>query len=96
MKKTQAELEQPVKGYQLDAVEAKVDQALIKLDSVIQQTQGIVTRAELEREIKDAKKEVHLEYGPMKKNLDWFIKAIVLEGFAIIGQVIALYLIARG
>lgn len=53
-RKTQDELEQTVKGYQLQAVETKVDSletkvdsALVKLDTVINQTKGVVTQEQL-------------------------------------------------
>lgn len=93
--KSQDELEQPAKVYQLDAVESKVDQAIIKLDTLIAQTSSVVTHAQLAAELKEAKKEIHLTYGPMKENLKWFTRAVILEGLAILAQVIIIFIIAR-
>lgn len=92
-KKTQKEFEQPAKVYQLEALEAKVDVAISKPDDIINQTSGLVSQSQLENtryildtKIDDEIKKIHLQYQPMKKNLSWFIKAMVLEGIAIIGQ----------
>jgi hypothetical protein len=83
--KSQEELERPAKGYELLAVEAKVDQALTKLDTLITQTNSLVTVAHLDSVKNDMQKDfeermlaseksIHQEYGPMKKNLGWFVK----------------------
>lgn len=76
-KKTQEELEQTVKGYQLDAVEIKVDQAIAKLDTIINQTNGLVTPAQLEDAkivlkdyVKEEIKKVHLTYSPLKTKIN--------------------------
>lgn len=84
------------------ATDAKVDQALAKLDTLLNQTSSLVTLAQLEVVKSDLKailddeiEKVHLEYAPLKKNITWFIRALILEGIAIIGQAIIIYLIAR-
>lgn len=99
-RRPQDESEQPAKVYQLDAVESKVDEAISKLDTILNQTSGLVTVVQLstsERQVKDQLKEeiekVHLEYGPMKRNVSWFIKASVVEGIAIIGQAVIIFMI---
>jgi hypothetical protein len=92
-KKTQKEYEQPAKVYQLDALEAKVDVVIGKLDEIKNNTSGMVSQAQLDstkdsldRKIEEEVEKIHLEYRPMKKNISWFIKAMVLEGIAILGQ----------
>lgn len=51
--KTQTELEQPAKVYQLDAVERKVEQALDKLDTIVNSVSGVVTNSHLEARLKE-------------------------------------------
>ena len=99
---SQNELEQPAKVYQLNAVQVQLDQILTQLSTISQQTAGLVTIPQLEEVKKDLhikiKNEVgliHAEYRPFKKNVYWFIKAAIVEGLAIIGQAIILYIIAR-
>lgn len=99
--RSQNESEQPAKVYQLDAVEAKVNAANEKLDRLLQQTSGLVsesqltaTQKELEDRIGEEVKKIHLQYGPMKQNISWFIKALAVEGIAIVGQAIIIWVIA--
>lgn len=73
----QIELEKPVKGYQLKAVETKVDQAIGKLDKIIGQTSGLVTQGQLSEMLRVAKeytdeeiKKVHLVYAPLSKKIN--------------------------
>lgn len=94
-KKTQQESEQPAKVYQLDALEAKVDVVIGKLDEIKNNTAGLVsqsqlesTKLSLESKIKEAEEKIHLEYRPLKKNIAWFLKAMVIEGIAILGQIV--------
>lgn len=86
-RKSQQELEQPAKVYQLDAVEGKVDQALAKLDTITQSIQGIVTPIQMEAAIKSAKSEmeekirndieaIHLKYNPTYKGIWWVVTAV--------------------
>jgi hypothetical protein len=100
--KSQEELEQPAKVYQLAATDAKVDQALAKLDVLINQTGSLVTLAHLDTTKKELEetfnerlstevKNIHLEYGPMKRNLTWFVRVavsslvvIVIEGILLV------------
>lgn len=76
-KKTQEELEQTVKGYQLEAVETKVDAMNLKLDTILTQTNGLVTPAQLEDAkialkdyVKEEIKKIHLTYNPLKTKIN--------------------------
>lgn len=98
-RRSQDESEQPAKVYQLDAVEGKVDQAIVKLNTILDQTSGLVTVTQLsatekvlKEQIEEEVEKIHLEYGPMKRNITWFIRALVLEGVAIIGQLVLLFM----
>lgn len=93
---TQAELEQPAKVYQVDAVEREITnikESLIsansKLDRVINQTSGVVTNAQLDIELEKYKaeilKEVDLKYEPTKK-ASWWVSALVVTVLA--GQIV--------
>lgn len=86
--KSQEELEQPAKVYQLMATDAKVDQALAKLDVLLNQTNSLVTIAHLDTTKKELQEEfnknlseevekIHLDYKPMKKNLSWFVRLAI-------------------
>jgi len=99
---TQDELEKPAKVYQLNAVESKVDQALTLLNTLVIQTNGLITSSQLEcakKEIYDKmatdKTEIDLKYGPLKKNITWFSRAMIVEGIAIIGQGVLLFIVSR-
>lgn len=101
-RRPQDESEQAAKVYQLDAVESKVDQAITKLDAILAQTNGLVTVTQLgtsERQLKEQIQEevekINLTYGPMKRNVSWFIKAIIIEGIAIIGQGVIIFMIGN-
>lgn len=101
-RRPQDESEQPAKVYQLDAVENKVDQAITKLDAILNQTSGLVTVSQLgtsERQIKEQIQEevekINLTYGPMKRNVSWFIKASIVEGIAIVGQAVIIFIIGN-
>ena len=92
---SQEELEKAAKVYQVNAVEAKVDQVLKTLNTIVEQTKGLVTitqldeaRKELKASIKEEIEKIHLEYGPMKRNLGWFIKVSIVEGLLILGQIV--------
>jgi hypothetical protein len=105
-KKTQKELEQVVKGYQLDALEVKVDAVLGKLDEIKNNTSGLVSQRQLDdmtlgidKQIQEEVEKIHLEYKPLKKNITWFVRAMVLEAIAIVGQgviMVVLYISSRG
>lgn len=92
----QQELEKPAKVYQLNAVEAKVDTALSKLDTVITQTSGLVTTAQLNSAIEESEKKIHLEYRPIKRSLTKFIWLLVSGLVTIITQAVIIYVIATG
>lgn len=94
---SQQELEQPAKVYQLNAVETKVDTALLKLDALLTQTSSLISvaqldaaKAEIRFEIAEEIKKIHLTYGPMKKNLGWFVKLVIgaVVGIIIQGAVL--------
>lgn len=102
MRRPQDESEQPAKVYQLDAVENKVDQVNEKLDTLLKQTSGLVTVSQLagsekamKEQISEEVEKIHLKYGPMKRNLSWFIKASVVQMLAIIGQAIIIFMIGN-
>lgn len=95
-RKSQQELEQSAKVYQLDAVEAKVDQALKKLDEIAASVNGVVTNAQLEARLMQVRQEVnsdiegsiekiHLEYRPVK-NAGFWVSSIVIT--ALVGQIV--------
>jgi hypothetical protein len=97
-KRSQTDSELPAKVYQLDAVESKVDQALLLLDTVVKNTSGLVSESQLsavkkeietdtDEKIKASEKAIHLEYRPFKKAAYW-LAAIVVAG--LVGQYIAL------
>ncbi len=99
-RKSQTELEQPAKVYQLDAVDKKVDDAIGLLNEILAQTKGVATHADLatvkEDVIKEMKewtkdeiKKVHLEYSPTKKAAWWFAAVIISMMLA---QFLALYI----
>jgi hypothetical protein len=107
--KSQEELEQPAKVYQLMATDAKVDQALAKLDVLINQTGSLVTLSQLDSTKKELEeqfnerlsteaKNIHLEYGPMKKNLTWFVRLAIsgLVGIIIQGILLLWSYFGRG
>lgn len=79
--RTQEESEQLVKTYQLDAVESKVDSALTKLDTLITQTSGTVTRKEMEDYVE---KEIAESIAPLVSHkesvtkLGWLILTLVI------------------
>lgn len=90
--KSQAELEAPAKVYQLDAVDKKVSDALIKLDTILNNINGVATTEYVDTKIKSIKediikelkdhvadevKAIHLEYRPIKKGALWFAGVIV-------------------
>lgn len=81
--KSQNELEQPAKVYQLDAVENKVDLALGKLDQIVSSIDGVVTNIQLESRLKkmeeDIKSDVDIKYGPIK-NGAWVVLGAVVLG----------------
>ena len=97
--KSQQELEQPAKVYQLDAVDAKVNDVLTKLDTVINQTRGVVTAEQLvttrkeileevSKKIEASEKSINLKYGPMKSNLTWFTRLVISQGVVILGGIV--------
>lgn len=55
--RTQEELEQPAKMYQLQAVESKVDRALEKLDEIAKSVSGVVTTSQLDAKVRELKDE---------------------------------------
>lgn len=83
MGKTQDELEQPAKVYQLNAVETKVDQLLSEVKQIAQSINGVVTNTQLEARLekfeKDLKEDIATEYGPIKKGA-WVVLAAVVLG----------------
>lgn len=96
-RKTQAELEQPAKVYQLEAVAKDVIDIKAILGVIKDQTSGLVSNAQLEisekkqegytdKAVKEAISKVHLEYRPFKNGAYWFASIIIL---AVVGSVFA-------
>lgn len=87
--KSQQDLEQPAKVYQLDAVETKVDQLLTEVRNISQSVNGVVTNSQLEARLQQFKEDmitdVDLKYGPIKKGA-WYVAGTVVVG--IVFQVI--------
>lgn len=86
--KSQSELEQTAKVYQLDALETKVDQALTKLDQIANSVNGVTTQAQVEimiakakeeirAEIEDEVKKIHLKYSPAQKGAMWLFGTVM-------------------
>lgn len=89
---TQDEKERAAKVYQVDAVESRVKAVEtflstidIKMDRILDNQ---VTSKQLEEKLETAIREIHLEYGPLKSNITWFTRAVILEGLVIAGQII--------
>jgi len=94
--KSQTELEQPAKVYQLDAVEQKVDQVLLEVGKISQNTAGVVTNIQLESRLEKLEKDIHdavdAKYGPIKSGA-WYVVGAVLLG---VGMQVILNLLNLG
>lgn len=80
---SQEELEQPVKGYQLQALSDKFDTLDKKMDKILDQTNGLVTCAQL----KDVEDRIYgtieLKYGAKIKFQDkifWLVAGTAVTG----------------
>lgn len=93
MTRSQQELEQPAKVYQLDAVDRKVDQALSMLQTISNNVSGVVTETQMEKRLKEVRDEIeddynlkitneiktiHLKYGPTYKGIWWVISTMAV------------------
>lgn len=102
--KSQEELEQPIKGYQLEAVAKEVldlkkstgkrfDDVDRKLDTLI--SKNAATCEYVDKKIDEVKTEVYetidLKYGPRMNNLKWFYRAVVVGVIGIVTQIIIIY-----
>lgn len=87
-RKSQTELEQPAKVYQLEALGDKVDEALRKLDQIANSVNGVTTRADVEAmiakakdeirsDIEDEVKKIHLKYSPAQKGAMWLFGTVM-------------------
>lgn len=100
--RSQIESEAPAKVYQLDALDSKLDSYQLetneKLDTLLNQTKGVITIDQAHAMIKESEIEVrkwvesevqkiHLEYGPTKKGA-WWVGGVIVT--AVIGQFIIL------
>lgn len=94
--KSQSELEAPAKVYQLDALDTKIDGIINQLSTIERQTASTVTVTQMEDRIKESekesreytdglRKEIHLEYGPIKRGA-WVVVGAVVLG--IVAQVV--------
>lgn len=101
--RSQAESEAPAKVYQLDALDSKIDvyqeETNKKLDTLINQTKGVITLEQAHVMIKEALSEaksytdgeiekVNLEYGPTKKGAWWLAGILVAQAVAQFGIII--------
>lgn len=101
--RSQTESEQPAKVYQLDAVDKKVDEALGKLDTLLTQTSGLVTPAQLtasekklEEKLSEEVTKIHLEYRPMKRNIQWLLRTVLGQIIVlVIGAIFAYFVVFR-
>lgn len=88
---SQQELEQPAKVYQLNAVDAKVDQALQLLGEINKSVTGVVTVGQMEAHVRTVRDElakefdtklatevkaIHLKYSPTYKGIWWAVSGI--------------------
>jgi L-lactate utilization protein LutB len=85
-RKSQDELEQPAKVYQLDAVETKVDQAISKLDTLLEQTSGVVTHKQMEdyvaKEIEDAIVP-YKTHKALVSRVGWLLLSLIITDLAV-------------
>ncbi len=102
MSRTQAESEQLVKTYQLDAVEGKVDTVLTQLKTIVAQTAGLATIAQLEAARADFKektdeavKDIHKEYRSKFERTEWLYKVVVGEAIALLASAIVVIFLTR-
>lgn len=106
---SQEEMEQPAKVYQVIAVADKVDEALEKLKTIVDQTTGVVTQAQLtetklelkkyiDDEVADAEKRVIDKFSPMQKALNkgvWVIIGIVASVITQVTMMVILFFVSR-
>jgi len=108
--KTQDELEQPAKVYQLEAVakdllelknstKESFSSVNEKLDMLIAQPIGKIVAEQIEASEKKIKcyideeiKKVHLTYRPLKSNLRWFYRVVVVGILGMVCQVALVYM----
>lgn len=118
-RKTQKELEQPAKNYQIEAVENNLKNLTNEMRSnfttVNQNIQTLITKSEgqvspqtfqesltalrtsIEQRIEEEVEKIHLRYAPMKDNLKWLLRTVVVTTIGILGQIMfTLYIVNRG
>lgn len=95
MSKSHTELEQPAKVYQLEALDAKLETIGTQLRTIVNQTAGLATTAQLEAvkqdykdRIAEAVKDVNAEYRPTLKKTGWLYTTVIAEGVALLGGAI--------
>lgn len=95
MSKSQAELEQPAKRYELAVVDSKVDTVLEQLKTIVNQTAGLATLAQLEtlkidmkEDLAEAVKDIHAEYRPTLKRTNWLYTTVIAEAVGLLGAAI--------
>lgn len=93
--KTQSELEQAAKVYQLQMLDAKLETIGFQLKKIVEQTASSVSVAQLDAAKKDwnddlaeAVKDIHNEYRPMLKRNRTLWATIMTLFFMIVGQAI--------
>lgn len=102
MSKSHTELEQPAKVYQLDALDVKLGTIGIQLKTIVDQTAGLATVAQLEvvksdykEKIAEAVKDIHAEYRPTLKRTNWLYTTVIAEAVALLGGSIWVILLLR-
>lgn len=103
VKKSQSELEQPAKVYQVDAVEVKVDTVLDQLDTILKRTNGLVTSHQLqiikeglEKDIVENVKDIHAEYRPKFQRTEWLYKIVIGETISLLATAIIVIFLTKG
>lgn len=89
---------QMTKGF--DTVQESLKALLLKSNSQVtpQQLADNITalKSTLEEAIADTEEKIHLEYGPIKENNKWLIRAIATQGIIILGQVLFMLYVTGG
>lgn len=95
MGKSHTELEQPAKVYQLEALDAKLETIGGQLKTIVNQTAGLATLAQLEavkidykEKIEELRKDTDAIYGPPLKKTAWLYTTVIAEGIALLGAAI--------
>lgn len=102
MSKSQADSEATAKVYQLDALASQLEGIGKQLETVLTQTSGLVTNAQLEvvkteykEDIAEAVKDIHAEYRPTLKRTNWLYTTVIGEAIALLVAAISVIFLIR-